>query len=462
MQRAISLQEEGQFEEAANLFQEILRGEPRHFGALYSLGVVYLQTGQFEPAEMLLGNAILLNPLFPNAWYARGASLLRLARSQDALACIDQAVALQPDYIDALSARVTVLREMGRLPDALLASNHVLALRPGSAEDWNDRGLTLVAMLRLGEALESFDRALAIAPDFHEAIANRATILLETKNLDEALAGFDAVLAADPGNVVALNNRGNVRLALKDFEAAIADYDRALAVQPNFELAAENRGHALLGLGRATRCPPLFLRRMFDDVSTEFERNMEGLSYRAHLQLRELATLVLPPGLGLLRILDLGSGTGLVGEAFKDLAAKGRLDGIDISPRMIDEARKRGIYGRLILGDIETVLTAYMPYYDLVLAADTMIYMGDLAVTFAGVSRCLAPDGFLLFSVEKKDGEGWEQTQANRFRHSEAYLREQAASVGLSFVGTMECTLRYEAGAAVAGIAMALRKPASS
>jgi predicted TPR repeat methyltransferase len=247
---------------------------------------------------------------------------------------------------------------------------------------------------------------------------------------------------------------------MKRFEEAIADYDKAIALRPGFDLAIGNRAHALLNLGRATRSPPLFLRRMFDDASSEFEGMMAKLSYRAHLDLRILAERVLAPGAKTLRILDLGSGTGLVGEAFKDLAEGGRLDGIDLSPRMNDQARQRGIYNRLILGDVETVLATPMPAYDLVLAADTMIYMGDLTASFKGAVRALAPDGHFLCSFEKKDGEGWEQTSANRFRHSEAHLREKAAEAGLAVADLMECTLRYEAGQPVAGLAIAMRRPA--
>ena len=51
------------------------------------------------------------------------------------------------------------------------------------------------------------------------------------------------------------------------------------------------------------------------------------------------------------RILDLGCGTGLVG---KSLAAHGfhRIDGLDISPKMLEEARAKGIYSELIIGDM--------------------------------------------------------------------------------------------------------------
>jgi predicted TPR repeat methyltransferase len=199
---------------------------------------------------------------------------------------------------------------------------------------------------------------------------------------------------------------------------------------------------------------------MFDEVSPRFDALMvDQLNYRAHLQVRTMAERVIAGLAPPLTILDLGCGTGLVGEAFKDLAAGGRLDGLDVAPRMIDAARRRGIYDDLILDDLETALAAPGRRYDLILSADTMIYLGDLAPTFAGVANRLVPGGFYIFAVESKSGEGWEQTPANRFRHSESYLRGETARAGLCFVDLMETVLRREADEPVAGFVLAIQAP---
>jgi predicted TPR repeat methyltransferase len=126
---------------------------------------------------------------------------------------------------------------------------------------------------------------------------------------------------------------------------------------------------------------------------------------------------------------------------------------------MIEAARQRGVYDDLTLGDIETVLAAPGRSYDLILAADTMIYIGDLATVFAGVARHLEQGGYYLFAVESMPGSGWEQSPMNRFRHSEAYLRAEAAKAGLEFADMIERPLRHEASQPVAGFAVALRKP---
>jgi len=391
MRQAVGLHEAGRLQEAAELYQQILRANPRHFEALYSLGMVCLQAGQFEDAQSILGEALKLNPRFAEGWCARGIVLLQLRRREEALAC--------------------------------------------------------------------FDRSLALRPDFLEALTSRATALLEMSRLDEALAGFDRVLALAPDHAMSWNNRGNALAAMKRLDDAILSYEKALAVQPDLQQAAENRDSALFELKRANRCPPAYMRNLFDGFAPHYDETMlEKLDYRAHLHLRTLANRVLPQRTSW-RILDLGCGTGLVGEAFRDLAQGGRLDGMDIAPRMIEAAQSRLLYDDLILGDLEILLPAPGPSYGLILAADTMIYIGDLAPTFAGVARRLEPGGFYLFAVESKEDDGWEQTPMNRFRHSETYLRSEAARAGLTFVEIMECPLRHEAAAPVAGFAVALRKP---
>ena len=350
--------------------------------------------------------------------------------------------------------------QAGQFEQAQHIFGEVVRLNPRFLDGLCMRGIALMRLRRHQEALDCFDRALALKPDFVEALSNRASALLELSRLDEALAGFDGALAVDSGHANSWNDRGNVLTSMKRFEDALESYDKALALRPDFPEAKDNRTNVLFVLGRMSRCPPAYMRSLFDDYSSYYDAAMVGtLGYRGHLNLRALAERVLPRLTPPWRILDLGCGTGLVGDAFKDLARGGRLDGIDLSPRMIEAARRRGIYDNLVLGDLETVLHEPGHSYDLILAADTMIYVGDLAPTFAGVAERLEPGGFYLFAVESMSGEGWERLPVNRFRHSEAYLRAEAARARLEFIEIAPCLLRREKTEPVAGFAVALQKP---
>jgi len=348
--------------------------------------------------------------------------------------------------------------QTGQYEEATQIIGQALQLDPFSIDAIRIRGMALMHLGRHDPALECFERALSLRPNHIELLVNRATALLEMKRFQEALAGFDRVVGLDPQNAIGWNNRGNALVAMGRLEEAVGCYDRALALQPELPVTEQNRFLALLKLRRLSRIPSHALRAMFDEAASRYDAMMEELCYRSHLHLRTLAERVLPRRGAGWRILDLGCGTGLAGDAFKDMAASGRLDGIDIAPRMIDAARERAIYDDLILGDLETVLSAPGRSYDLIVSADTMVYLGDVAPAFFGVANRLESGGFYLFACEAKDGEGWEQTPENRFRHSERYLRREAAHAGLSFVDLMECSLRRERHQPIRGYAVALHK----
>ena len=387
-------------------------------------------------------------------------SLYMAGRLDEAAALYRQRLQANPQDLEANQALGLIYFQSRQFELAQYFAGEALRLDPSYVDGFRLRGMALMQLGRLTPALGCFEQALELRPDFVEILVNHATALLELKRLDEALAGFDRVVALDPENAVGWNNRANTLVRLGHLEEAAACYDRALAVRPDLETAKSNRFLVLLQLRKVSRIADFALRQMFDDVATRFDHLMvDELDYRGHLHLRTLADSELPALKAPLRILDLGCGTGLVGNAFKDLAAGGRLDGIDLAPRMIEVARKRGIYDDLILGDLETVLAAPGPSYDLIVSADTMVYLGDLAPTFKGVVNRLVGGGNYLFACEAKDGSGWEQTDVSRFRHSEAYLREEAARCGLVFLARMDCTLRYEREEPVPGFAIALQKP---
>jgi predicted TPR repeat methyltransferase len=390
----------------------------------------------------------------------RARSLHQAGRLKEAADLYQEILLADRTQFEAFYSLGLIALHIGQLEEAQQLISNAMTLNPSFAEGWCARGLVLVQLKRHEQALASFDRCLSLRPQYPDALSSRATTLLELNRADEALAGFDAALALDPRHAISWNNRGNTLAAMGRLSEAVESYERALALSPDLPQAKENRDSALFELKRASRCPPGYMRNLFDEFAAHYDDTMlQKLGYAAHLHVRALADRILPREQHAWRVLDLGCGTGLVGEAFKDLSAGGRLDGIDLAPRMIEAARARGIYDELILGDLESVLPAGGTRYDLIVAADTMIYIGDLTPTFGGVATRLEPGGFYLFAVESRDEDGWEQTPMRRFRHSETYIRRTAEKAGLDFVDIVPCALRREAAVPVAGFALALRKP---
>ncbi len=319
-----------------------------------------------------------------------------------------------------LLARLTLVKALlaaGDVPGALAEAREAASLNPGIAMAQVVLGEALLAAEALPAAIAELQRALRLDPDDMRARMLIATSWLKAGEADKAL---DILRALEPS---------------PDIAAMIAAAEAMLTAQ---------------------RSDPGYVRHLFDQFSADYDNRMLAqLHYAAPQILRALADLVMGGRDGL-AILDLGCGTGLAGAAFKPLAS--RLEGIDLSPAMIEKARARGVYDALAVADLERALAAHGPAYDLILAADTLVYLGDLAPVFAGAARRLSVDGFFLFTVEAMAGEGFELGPKRRWRHSEAYLRETAAAAGLAVAGLLSAAPRSEANQPVDGFAVALAR----
>lgn len=312
--------------------------------------------------------------------------------------------------------------------------------------------LTLVkALLAAGDnkgALEEAREAVSLNPDVAPAGLALGEALLAADLLPTAIAELQRALRIDPDLP-----RARELIAVAWLKAGEADK----ALENLRELEASPETTAMIASAQriktAARSDAGYVRHLFDQFSADYDVRMLGqLSYAAPQILRDLAAMVMP-GRENLAILDLGCGTGLAGLAFKPLAAK--LDGVDLSPAMIEKARARHIYNDLVVADLESALAAPGPTYDLILAADTLVYLGDLRAVFEGVRKKLSPDGYFLFTTEAAV-EGFELGPKRRWRHSDAYLRATAKSAGLSVAGLVSAAPRHEANQPVDGFAVAL------
>src|SRR5690606_39249945 len=111
------------------------------------------------------------------------------------------------------------------------------------------------------------------------------------------------------------------------------------------------------------------------------------------------------------RVLDLGCGTGLCGAHLRAnlLMRDDHLCGVDLSPAMIEQAKKCNVYSALHVADLHEFLEADQTTWDLVVAADVFNYIGPLDRVFAALRKRLASGAWLAFtteSTEENDGSG--------------------------------------------------------
>lgn len=213
----------------------------------------------------------------------------------------------------------------------------------------------------------------------------------------------------------------------------------------------------LARLGAGTGQPEMsaaYVRSLFDQYASGFDSHLTGqLQYRGPQILRQAIraacdTLRREPHFA--HVLDLGCGTGLMARELADHA--GRIDGVDLSPRMVALARETGLYTQLSSADVVAFLHAQTLYADLIVAADVLVYIGDLAPLMAACSARLQTGGLFAFTVQKAEGEGYRLGADMRYHHSAAYLTDIAAAHGLNIVTCETVSTRHDEGRPVPGL----------
>ena len=134
--------------------------------------------------------------------------------------------------------------------------------------------------------------------------------------------------------------------------------------------------------------------------------------------------------------------------------------GVDLSPAMVEKARERGAYDRLEAKDILDALRGSPQRWDLLVAADVLMYLGDLAPVFEAAVAALRPGGRFAFTVEAGEGDRYQLgKQTHRFAHSKPYVDHLSRIFGFETETLEEITVRKEAGQPVRGLLAMLRLP---
>lgn len=478
------------------------------------------EAGNLGTAERLYRKLVEKEPRNPDAWYLAGYLAIQRRQLTRALSHLDRAVQLRPDFPDAQLNRGNVLMELGRIEDAAAGFLRAVDCAQPRPDAFAALGMALARLGRPAEAAEAFGAALRLAPDLATAHAGLANALRQMGRDVEALphalayargtdnaallldlsreamarnqpaiahAALQAATALRPDDASAWALLANLSQMGSRYVEAEAAARRAIALAPDDALAHSVLGRALFRLDRTEEATPAlreacrlapedaearhflslltgetdtvaqlkYTRALFDDCAATFDHILvDELGYSAPWVLDEelMAAGALDRQLA---IVDLGCGTGLCGTVLKPHAI--RLDGIDLAPGMVAAARARGLYDEVIEGEIVGVLGGRHASYDVAVAADVLIYIGESTPVFVAIRQALRPGGWFAFSVEVEEGGTVTGRSSGRFAHSTAYIHDLAARSGFAVIRERAFPLRKEQGRDIDGRAYVLR-----
>lgn len=450
----------GKFDEAASVLAHAATLSPESVHLRCNLGATFCALGDGPAAEAAYREACALAPESVQAHTGLAVALTIQGQRDAAIAEIDRALTIDPTAAEPRQQLAAVLGNQREFEKAEVIYRSLIERMPDDAWSLNGLATMLEARGRRDEAQALFVRALELRPDWADAHYNLGVSLERSGQLERAVVSYSAALEHSPDHVMAIKNLAGVHRALGHIADAGRLYERATSLMPDDEVAT-HLAAAMTGQS-TTRAPAGYVRKVFDDYAARYDGHMlESLAYRAP----EALGAAIASASGDRRFgvaLDLGCGTGLVGRAV--CACVDHLVGVDLSPRMVELASASAVYHELIEADVIDYLNGRdAASAELIVAADVLIYLGDLSALFAAVGRVLKAGGVWAFSVEEHaGGEPYILRDTARYAHGRSHLERLASDAGLACRTWQNLDLRLERGAPVPGLIGIMQRPAGN
>ncbi len=154
----------GNFEMAADLYQQVLRENPDHREARFQLSLIYMEQSAYAEAYPLLLELVNRDPREPEALVNLAVAEIALGRHEQAIGRLDHALTLEaPPRFEIYFHMGVVLSRLQRLEEAVTWYRRSEDLDPGHAPLLFNMAVTFDRLERYEEAIDCYGRFLQAA-----------------------------------------------------------------------------------------------------------------------------------------------------------------------------------------------------------------------------------------------------------------------------------------------------------
>ena len=423
--KALNKQSGGDAAAAENLYKQALRYNPRHLDANYLLGTLYAERGELANALKFLKSAAEINPRSHMVQNNLGNIYQMTRRFDEAIVCYQRALTVEPNMPEVYNNLGNIYKNLEQFEEAETYYRRAILLRPDFVACYCNLGAVLSKLKNFPEGIENFLKAIKLSPSYKQAYEGLGICYAETGEREQAIGCFNRYLEIDSS----IDSEVRLRLALLKGGELPERYPAA-AMITTYEKKAENWDADIRRPGMEFLGP----------------KNVQAMLKKLKLTQENQ-----------LEVLDIGCGTGICGEYLRGYAK--HLEGIDLSPHMLEQAVKKGWYDKLDCVDAVSYMQHSRHKFDLAVASGVLILFSNLKPIFQATADLLKPGGNFVLTLYRSELEAVTVRHNLHFAHSEAYVRDTALAAGLEVVRLDEEAHEYELGEAQAGWLAALRKP---
>ncbi|KAL1508102.1 hypothetical protein AB1Y20_007695 [Prymnesium parvum] len=452
----------GELDEARSAYASCLSVAPDRTDCTTNLASVLVDLGSPEVGEQLYRRVLSADGAHADAAY--NLALLLQDHNTDegnreAVELYRLALSADPTRWDAWANLAAALSDVGEEPaQAIRAFQRAIVLieqnsAADEAADEAHRGYLASLYFGLGNALAS------LSAEQCAALAAAADTLL---------------IGVDPTGEVVVDAHGRAAVCVDNAQNAMR---MTLELEPS-HVQAEHMLAALLSSGddaTLSKASPAFVSALFDDFAASFDTKLAALRYQVPKLVGEAAAwLVEQRGKPFSAALDAGCGTGLAGPYLRPLVT-GPLVGADLAVKMLEKAANlvqddgARVYDALLSKDLLSLQMADLGRaqgVELIVAADVLVYFGDLAEVLGAFAALASKAGCaLIFSCERVAAgttpQGWRMLPSGRFAHTKEYVTSIASALGFEPTAYREIIPRYEGTKPVDGHLFIFTTPGS-
>jgi predicted TPR repeat methyltransferase len=347
-----------------------------------TMAIAFQRRGQLEEAEQVYDKVLDVAPDHAVALHYAGVLAHQQGRSQQAAELIERSLELGPEQADWYNNLGIVYKAQGRVDEAVVAYRRAIDLDPDHANAHSNLGVLLKAQGKPAEAEQAYREAIRLNPDHIDAYHNLGVLLASLKRTKEAVRCYCKVTTLSPKHPEARRLLALAHCTLGEPEKAAAIFTDWLQDEPD-NVVARHMLAACSGRDVPVRASDRYVEKTFDDFASSFDAKLANLSYRAP---SVIAAVVADSGAEpakALDVLDAGCGTGLCGPLIAPYAR--RLVGVDLSARMLEQARGKVVYDELVKSELTDYLRRSKAAFDLIVSSDTLVYFGALDSVVRGV-----------------------------------------------------------------------------
>lgn len=224
--------DEGEAEEAARIFQDILSQRPT-FSRIYShLAFIYRQRGRLNEAIETLEKALSLGVEEHSILSKLGVYYQEAERYRESAEVLEVFIERYPEDPNAYNYLGVSYWRLGKLEKAVETFKKLFALDSTHASGHNNLGSVYLSQKKISLAVQQFEAALKVAPRMAAAYNGLGVAYANQKNYDEAIKNWQRAVELDDRQYDALYNLGVLLTKRGEFDSALEYIEKFIKNAP--------------------------------------------------------------------------------------------------------------------------------------------------------------------------------------------------------------------------------------